>query len=166
MTEFMQSIYYLPQAEFDTLSFQNINSPFKDPYIKQTLKVKSNKYASITGNRLFCHLDPTEKDADTSDNGKSRKQSIYIASPTLSDLDLDIILPEGYQIEALPQLLNVTTLLGKICETITSENTKLHYHKHVERYSGTFPVSAYEDLIKFQHAIKDICGQKIVLVKK
>lgn len=164
--KFIQDLYYLPEAEFDSLEFINNKSEFKDPYINELIKVKSCRYCNITGNRLFCHIDPTEKFATICNDKIKRTHDIYIPSSMKEDLYLDIIFPEGYTAEAIPKGFNLKNSIGMVNVSLDFESGKLHYHKHFERYGGIRPTSSYTDLINIQKAFQTLCSMKMVLTKK
>jgi len=97
---------------------------------------------------------------------KPRKYDIELNYP-FKDIDtVNITIPEGYTIEAMPQNINITNKFGtyKVSYTVAANNIQLIRLK--ERPNSRFPASDYEELAKFYEAMYKADRARIVFVKK
>jgi len=84
-----------------------------------------------------------------------------------TDIDsVEIKIPAGYQPEAIPQDMKIQTKFGKYFSSVKVMPDKILYYRNREQYSGTFPPSDYNELVKFYEQIYKADRAKIVLVKK
>jgi hypothetical protein len=84
-------------------------------------------------------------------------------------MDTDSIvftIPDGMIIEFLPEITEISTQFGTYISRVTTSENTITYFREVSMMKGTFPKSAYEDLIKFYRAISNADKCQAILTKK
>jgi hypothetical protein len=97
---------------------------------------------------------------------KPRKYDIDLNYP-FKDIDtVNITIPDGYTVEALPQNVALSNKFGnyKVNYLVTANTIQLIRLK--ERLNSRFPASDYEELAKFYDAMYKADRARIVFVKK
>jgi Domain of Unknown Function with PDB structure (DUF3857)/Transglutaminase-like superfamily/Domain of Unknown Function with PDB structure (DUF3858) len=134
------------------------------PVIDEYLKITAPNYASITGKRLF--ITPNFVDRERKLPGdKPRKFDIEITY-AYRDIDtINIKIPDGYTVEALPKEINITNQFGKFSSVVKVGSNTIILYRLCEINSGYYPASAYEAFAKFYEEMAKADNSKVVLVK-
>ena len=74
-------------------------------------------------------------------------------------------MPAGYKLEAIPADVAIDNKFGKYISSVRLVGNKLYYYRQQEHYSGQFPASDYNELVKFYDAVYKSDRNKVVLVK-
>jgi hypothetical protein len=83
------------------------------------------------------------------------------------DIDsIEINLPQGYEVETIPQDVELKSKFGVYTTAVKLVNNKLVYTRIREQFSGRFPAADYEELAKYYAAIYKADKNRVVLVKK
>ncbi len=135
------------------------------PEIKEDLNIAVNNYASITGKRLF--ITPNLLNRSSSKLNDEERLYDFEFDYGYTDRDsVEIEIPAGYEPEALPQDVVVSSEFGAYrCATHLSGN-KVVYYREREQYEGKFPAKDYAQLVSFYAAIYKADRNRVVLVKK
>jgi hypothetical protein len=135
------------------------------PAIDETLDITVSNYATITGKRLFIVPNIMTKTYRKLGAGEERKYDIVL-SFEYKDVDtVEIELPKGYEPEAMPQPVSISSQFGKYSNTVKLSGNKLVYYRSIEQYSGRFPAKSYPDLVKYYDAVYKADRSRVVLVK-
>lgn len=78
----------------------------------------------------------------------------------------EIEVPEGYQLELMPQDISLKTKFGTYSCATKLNGHKIVYHRVREQFSGRFPANDQKELTKFFEDIYKADRAKMVLVKK
>jgi hypothetical protein len=84
-------------------------------------------------------------------------------------IDTDTIqyhLPEGYHPEFLPEPVRHKSAFGEYTASVTIENGVITYIRTLLMNKGTFPATAYNELIEFRKKIIKADKTQIVFVNK
>ncbi len=152
-------------------TFKIENNEYKEtkgriPVMDETLVITSPNYASTTGKRLFITPNLFNKSTLRLPTDKPRKYDIEIRY-VFRDIDtVNITIPEGYVIEALPLNITLSNKFGnfKVSYNVTSTNIQLI--RLEEKMNSRFPASEYNELAKYYDAMFKADRARVVFVKK
>lgn len=152
-------------ATYDINKFEYEEERSALPSINETLDITVINYATVTGKRLFIVPDLMTRGGRRLSPDSTRKYDIQLGFE-YKDIDtVEIELPAGYQGEALPKDVEIKSKFGKYNCSVKLKENKLLYFRSIESYSGRFPASDYDELVKFFDAIYKADRNKVVLVK-
>jgi len=152
-------------ATYDINDFNYVQENGPLPAINEWLDITVSNYATITGKRIFIVPNmmtraDTKLAADTARHYDIQVNTAYRMIDTV-----EIELPKGYATEAMPEDLSVDSKFGKYKCCVILKDNKLLYYRSVERYSGHFPATDYNDLVKFVEVVYKADHNRVVLVK-
>ena len=83
------------------------------------------------------------------------------------DVDsLIVSLPEGYEVEALPDAVNLTNALGEVNQTFTQHENQVTVVTRLLIRNGLYPADEFENLRRLKTAAKKAYDQRFVLKRK
>ena len=162
--EYLKKGIELPH--YDVVRFEYKEFPSSLPSIDENLEITALNYASVSGKRLFVAPNIISRSDLKLKKDETRK---YPVSFTYSYADTDtasIKVPEGYQPEMVPAPVSLNTKFGKYHSSIEIKDDKILYYRNLEKFSGQFPASEYNELVKFYDQIYKADHNRVVLVKK
>ena len=157
----IQRIVYAPQAEISQLDIQESGAN-----ITIDADIKSQRYATKTGQRLFVPICPLHRGYTVPTANPDRTEDIWRDLGYLDEDDITITIPEGFEIEAGPKNVSLNQPFASFSFTMQVEGDKIHIHNRLLMKSGSFPKSQFPQLADFIHTINNIYNQKVVLRKK
>ena len=162
--EYLKEEIELPH--YDVVKFDYKEHPSALPSIDEDLELTALNYASITGKRLFVTPNVISRSGTKLKKDETRKYPVSF-SYAYQDIDTAAIkVPAGYQPEAVPAPVNLDTKFGKYSSSVEVKGDQILYYRSMEKFSGEFPASDYNDLVKFYEQIYKSDRSRIVLVKK
>jgi len=126
-------------------------------------EVKSQRYATVTGQRLFVPVCPIHNGYTTPPTLVNRQEDVYLESGYLDEDEITLAIPEGYDIEACPKDTVLEQPFGRFSFTIRREGNKIHIHSCLLMKSGTYDKALYPQFVDFIKTISSVYGQKVVL---
>ena len=161
--------YLQEDLELSTYEVNNFKYDQKKdilPEIDEQLDIVVEHYATITGKRIFIMPNILSRGGmKLSDEGE-RKVDFILDNEFHNQDDYEIELPDGYELESMPQDVSLITKFGIYnCSTKLAGN-KIIYHRVREQFSGRFPTKDQKELEKFFEDIYKADRAKMVLVKK
>ena len=163
-TKYLNERISLPTYKIEKNDYKETRG--RIPIMDETLVITSPNYASTSGKRLFITPNLFNKSTMRLPTDKPRKYDIAFGYP-FRDIDtVNISIPEGYTIEALPQNISLSNKFGsyKVSYNVTATNIQLIRSK--ERINSRFPASDYNELAKFYEDMYKADRARIVFVKK
>ena len=136
------------------------------PAIDETLDITVSNYATITGKRLFILPNVMTRSGRKLTQDSTRKYDIQLYYEYKDVDSVEIEIPAGFELEALPQPVKVNSKFGTYSSSLQLKDNKLYYFRTIEQNSGRFPAKEYSDLVKFFEAIYKADRSKVVLVRK
>ena len=136
------------------------------PAINESLDITVSNYATITGKRLFIVPNVMTRSDRKLSQDSTRKYDIQLTYEYRDVDTVEIEIPEGFELEAVPQPARITSKFGNYSSTVQLKDKKLYYFRLIEQNSGRFPAKDYADLVKFYEAIYKADRSKVVLVRK
>ncbi len=135
------------------------------PVITETLQIKADNYAQVSGKRIFISYNALSRSDRKLMATESRKYDIDL-NYEYTDIDsVTISVPSGYQPESLPKDLTIESPFGKYSARVVFADNRIIYYRKMEQFSGRFPAKDYNDMVKFYDQIYKADRNKVVLVK-
>jgi uncharacterized protein DUF3857/transglutaminase superfamily protein len=164
MLEHLKNEIDLPT--YDILKFNYTQQKDALPSVNESLDLTAANYAQVSGRRLFIVPDVLTRSSVKLKQDEERKFEVKLDNE-FSDIDsVEIKIPPGFQPEAVPQETKIDSKFGKYTSSVKVMPDKILYYRSHEQYSGRFPASDYNDLVKFYEQIYKADRAKVVLVKK
>ena len=154
----LQQIVHVPQAEISKMDVAEDKTK-----ITLDAEVKSLRYATRTGQRLFVPINPVHRGHTVPSITSERQEDIWIERGYLDENDITIDIPEGSEIEARPKDIQIEQPFGSFSSSILSDGKKVRIKNRLLMKSGTFDKSLYPQLSDFIRTISILYDQKIVL---
>ena len=156
----IQKLFYAPQAEINQIDVKESGAK-----ITIDAEIKSQKYASQTGQRLFVPICPLHRGYTVPKANADRAEDIWRDMGYCDEDDITISILEGYEIEAMPKNVQIEQPFGSFTFSMQVEDGQVHIKNRLLMKSGTFPKSLFPQLTDFIRTINNIYNQKIVLKK-
>jgi hypothetical protein len=153
---------HVPQAEVNQLKVSQTPS-----VAQMTLdaKVRSNKYATQTGQRLFVPVCPVHQGYTVPKGSDERQEDIWINNGYLDEDDITLTIPDGYVVEARPKDVNIEYPFAVFSFTLQVDGNSIHVKNRLLKRSGIFDKSLFPQLAEFFRTVSNTYSQKIVLKK-
>jgi hypothetical protein len=158
--KYLQQIVYAPQAEISKIDVEESGA-----MITLDAELKSQKYASQTGQRLFVPICPVHRGYSVPKSNSERMDDIWCDMGYLDSDDITITIPDGYEIEAGPKDVNIDQPFASFSFNMTTEGQEIHIKNRLLMKSGSFPKALYPQLVDFIRTISSVYNQKVVLKK-
>ena len=159
--KYLQKIVHAPQAEIGKVDIQESGAK-----ITLDAEIKSQKYATKTGQRLFVPICPLHRGYTVPNANSERMEDIWRDMGYLDTDDITITIPEGYAIEAGPKGVSIDQPFASFSFSIQADDNTIHIKNRLLMKSGIFPKSQYAQLADFIRSINSAYNQKVVLKKK
>ncbi len=152
-------------ATFDISHFEYKENKSALPTIDESLDIIVSNYATITGKRLFVLPNVMTRSHRKLSADSARKYALELGYEYKTVDSVEIELPAGFGLEAIPQDVSLDSKFGKYFCSVKLKDNKLYYYRRFEKYSGHFEAKEYNELVKFYDAIHKADRNKVVLVK-
>jgi hypothetical protein len=151
---------------YDVTDFSYDDHKTDDPSIDENIQVVADNYATVSGKRMFVTPNILSKSGYKLDANDKRKYDVVYPYSYRHIDTVNLAMPAGYTIEALPKNIEITNQFGKYSIHFTVAADKIVMTRLYERSSGRFPPSDYNTMVKFYNDIYKADHSKIVFVKK
>jgi transglutaminase-like putative cysteine protease len=163
-TKYLNERISLPTYKIEKNDYKETKA--RIPAMDETLIITSPNYASTSSKRLFITPNMFNKSTTRLSTDKPRKYDLELSYP-FRDIDsVNITIPDGYTVEALPQNINLTNKFGNYKVNYTVNGNTIQLIRLKERINSRFPASDYEELAKFYETMYKADRAKIVFIKK
>jgi hypothetical protein len=138
----------------------------KIPYAIVNLDLTLNRYASVSGKRLFITPNLMNRWSNIPEKTTERKSDVVTRS---NFIDLDTIifnLPETLYPEFLPETVKVTSKFGEYEASFQFDAGKVTYIRRMKVWKGRFPKEAYNELVDFYKNVSKADNIKLVFLNK
>jgi hypothetical protein len=160
--------YLDEELEFSTYTVNNFT--YKEnkgmlPVIQEDLSVSVDHYATISGKRLFIVPNVMTRSSRKLRSDEERKYDIELDLEYTDTDKIEIEIPAGYKPESMPQDVIVDSKFGKYKSAVKVDQNKIVYTRSMEQFSGLFPKTDYDEMVKFYDAVYKADRNKLVFVK-
>ena len=152
-------------ATYDINQFNYTQEKNTLPTIDESLDITVSNYATVTGKRLYIMPNLMSKITRKLSRDSVRKYDIQLGFENKDIDSVEIQLPKGYTLEAMPKEVVFSNKFGNYSSSVKLTDDKLFYYRTIEYKSGRYPASAYGDLVDFYETIYKADHNKVVLVK-
>lgn len=160
----LRHLFSLPNYDVPAFTY-NENKAATIPAVSETMEIVSNNYASVTGKRMFIKPNILATYASKLSEDDERENDIVYSYAFIDADTVNINLPDGYKIEAMPSPLSISNQFGKYNISYTIDGAKIKMTRIYERNSGRFPASNYKEFVAFTNAIYKADNARMVFVK-
>lgn len=168
-----------PESELNTafLKVLDLNSPnilenrlellvSDTPTVEQQLKVQTPKFANKVGSRLIFNLNPLIRLSYSQEQSEERIHDIFIQNEESRHSVTTFTIPENYQIDRLPENVNLQTDFGSFLFEIEHSSNTIQVTKEIIIISGKHPAEKHSDWLTFMNAIDKGENSKAILKVK
>ena len=134
--------------------------------IKLDAEVISQRYANVSGQRLFVPICPIHRGYSVPSVGNERQEDVFINTGYLDEDDILLSFPQGYDIEAMPQNTFIEEPFGTFSMTILPTGDGIRLQNRLLMKSGVYDKSQFPKLVEFLKSVSSAYAQKLVLKKK
>ncbi|SEM42613.1 Transglutaminase-like superfamily protein [bacterium A37T11] len=152
-------------STYDVASFKHTEKDSLVPKIEETLKINVQNYATITGKRLFIQPNVLTKGYRRLPD-EIRRFPIKVPFPYLDTDSVQIKLPAGYELEAMPENVALNSKFGSYDAQFKVSDNTITYYRRISHSEGGYPASDYASLRKFYDDIYKADRSRMVFVKK
>ena len=152
------------QGSIEELRVKERLSDGRHPVLDVQCNASVEKMASATGQRLFLQLAPLAMSFPDLPDG-DRDVAIEVDMGRSFDMEMDIVLPEGYVVEAAPMPIKVDSPFGSSSFDVKEVDGHLRVSHHMVMHGGLFPASSYSEFRAFFRSAALAYSQKVVLRK-
>jgi len=154
----------LPLATYKVVKFSYDPQISKLPSIKETLEVEASGYAHTTGKRLM--IAPNILSKRQGRLSKEIRTSPIVLDFPYVDLDtIQIHVPSGYRLEAIPDEADIQSKFGAYNFKMELKNNKIYCYRTFKQFDGEYPASDYEELAAFYDAVHRADRKQVIMAK-
>jgi hypothetical protein len=163
-TKYLNTLFSLPTYSIDKNHYEVTKGPL--PIVNEDLHVLAPNYANISGRRIFIAANVFDR-SNTRLSKDSVRNYDFVTYQAYTDIDsVEIAVPAGYQLEAMPRDVTVDGKFGSFKSSIRFENDKLIYYRYLQQTANRYPPADYAALVRFYEQLYQADNQRVVLVKK
>ncbi len=153
----------LPGFELANFEFSQKKQPIPELYGDFEMTV--NRFASVSGKRIFFQPNVFNKSGSVRIPQKERKYDFVLDYPFIDTDTVQFHIPEGYHLEYLPETTVIESPYGRYESRVIAEEGKVTYVRTRSSEKGTFPAEDYLKYVEFRNEIAEADKTKLVLVK-
>ena len=157
-----QRIVYVPQADISRL--QVIESRENTQMVLDA-EVRSNRYATQTGQRLFVPICPLHQGYSVPKTSAERHEDIWLANGYLDEDEITLTIPEGYVVESRPKDVRIEQPFATFTFSLQVEGNTIRVRNRLLRHAGAYDKALFPQLSEFYRTLSSTYSQKIVLKK-
>jgi len=146
-------------------SYHIINYP-EEPQSQISIAWHANHYASKSGSRLFVPVNAYLAYDHRLEQLDERTQPFIFRHGVVSDVNIEINIPEGYQVENVASSQKLDTEYGNIETTISADQQNVTYRRNLELIPGEYAPEKYDEIRNFYEQVYKLDSPMLVLVKK
>ena len=155
---------YIDNITIESMDFENDKRKVK---LSERLKFKAASYTSIAGDKVIFNVNVLNRSTYIPKRYKNRKQPLYLSRGYLDEDNVLIIIPSGYQLEGLPEPIEVASSFGNYVSRITDNGDgTLSYSRTFQLLEGVYPKEEYKNYRSFRKKIAKSDNQKLIFTKK
>jgi hypothetical protein len=157
---------YISLPDYQISKFEFKPEPSGKPESVLRLSLQLSHYGSSSGKRMFLPVNLTNRSTYVPPKVKQRLHDIVMQKPYIDADSMEYSLPEGFEIEFIPEPTNIISPFGEYSSSCARKDNTIVYSRQVRRYKGTYPNNMYGELSKFYRDINNADKEQIILIKK
>ncbi len=133
----------------------------------ENIEIDALNYGAISANKMMFTVNAFNKYASNIRKIRNRKNAFEIQRGFYDVDEIEIKLPQGFTIEAIPNQLEINTKFGEYkAEFIKKESNTIFYKRTMLLKKGLYTNAEYEEYRLFMEQISRNDNAKIILIKK
>jgi hypothetical protein len=157
---YKESWDYVNNLDVSNFSFNNDKSKVE---FTENVDVKATMFASFIGDNILFKPNIFNQNSFIPTRYRDRKLPVEISRGYLDEDNFIFIIPEGYEVEALPDNISIKNKFGEYTFKIKNSGNKISYNRKLLINKGEYPKSDYKDYRDFRKNISKGDNLKIVL---
>lgn len=133
---------------------------------EEQFDLEIEKYASVLGNRYLIPLNVFSRDVSIPDKTRNRKQPLKISRGYVDSDEIEIEIPDGFTIEALPEQVLIQNKFGSYEAKVTMKNNIMQYSRKIQINEGDYSKEDYLLYRDFMTEINKLDNSKASLIFK
>jgi hypothetical protein len=162
--EWLYDYLRIPNFKISHSDFKQKSPDLPESVLNVNLNMAT--YCSTSGKRMFLPVNLVNRSTYIPSKTKKRWSNIERFVPYIDSDSVEYNIPEGMNVEFLPEKKEIHTPFGNYISTVTFSDNKIKYYRQVEMFKGNFTKEQYEDLMKFYRDINNADKVQAVLIKK
>lgn len=154
----------LGQASLDGITVESHRGDSHHLEMKVSCSAHASNVASATGQRLFFSLKPMASFPMDLPEGK-RKMDLVVEEGCTFDYELDVDMPEGYEVEAAPTPMKVDSPYGSSSFELSTVDGHVRIRHILILHQGTYPAENNAEFRAFLRSAMLGYAQRMVLKK-
>jgi len=162
--KWLQNTTQIPS--FDIGKFSMKNSKDKIPSAEVEVELILNRYATVSGKRIFLTPNLMNRSTFIPEKLEQRKTNIL---RRMAYIDVDTIhykLPEEIYPEFIPEKVTIKSRFGEYESSFKVDPGNLIYIRRIKINKGEFPAESYNELVDFYKSINKADNTKMVFMNK
>lgn len=151
---------------FEITKFAFTQQKERIPVVTESISLAIRKCASKSGTRIFLTPNLLSAWTHVPQQTENRQTDVVIRSGFIDTDTITYHLPEGYQVEYLPEQVSIDSKFGSYKASVKEDNGKLVYTRKVTMDKKTLPNSTYPELVDFLKKVVKADKMQVVLVAK
>jgi hypothetical protein len=137
----------------------------KLPRIVAEMDFSVKNYSSRTGRRMFIPLNQFSRWTSTPPSPPQVLRDVFLRNSLTQKDEFAFTLPEGYQLESIPEDLAIFSRFGRYSSRIEERNGQLIYNRELQIRNGRYADKPYEELSEFLKKVYAADRAQLILVK-
>ena len=132
----------------------------------ERLQLKSARFASITGNRMYIPINPVNTLKSVPSDLRTRTHDVCITNGYMDSDSVSFAIPPGYRVESLPQPAYLNNDFGTYRFEVVNKDNFIHVYRFLQINDICLPSERYNDLVNFLKKAYNSDYSKVTLVKE
>lgn len=151
---------------FDIAGFTMTNKKDKIPSATVNVNYVLNRYATISGKRIFFSPNLMNRSTYIPEKLESRKTNVVLRSSFVETDTIRFAIPEEVYPEFLPEPFKINSRFGDYESSFKVDQGSLIYVRRLKMNKGVHPPESYQELIDFYKNLNKADNVKMVFVSK
>jgi hypothetical protein len=151
---------------FDLTKFSFINNKEKIPSAEVSLDLVLNRFASVSGKRLFLTPNLMNRLAYLPEKLDERRTDIIFKWGYVNSDIITYHIPENIYPEFLPEPVKINSVFGEYEASFEVNQGNIIYTRKLKVNNGTFPANSYKQFSDFYKSINKADNIKVVFLSK
>lgn len=162
--KFLYDEIELNDFKINGYSYSQKKGTYPEAELKLNLNVK--QYSTVMNDRLFVPVNSYNQSTYIPKRVRNRKTEVVKINAHSEKDEFKFVIPEGYEIESVPEDCNVECEFGAYKTSSKQEINKVVFSRELVVNNGRFPKESYTEFINFYKAVAKGDKAKLVLKKK
>ena len=157
---------YITVPNYKIGKFEFVPEPAGKPESVLNFTMQLSSYGSSSGKRMFLPANLTNRSTYIPPKTDHRLRNIVQMVPYIDVDSVEYVLPEGFEVEFIPEPSIIVTPFGEYNSAYTRRGNTIIYSRQMKRFKGTYARERYGEFIKFYKDISSADKGQVILIKK